>query len=638
MTVAGSAGSNTKKVFDGTVSKGGLTLFMIVAIAVHVFDTFGGRLSGGNISLFDNTFMFLHLLLVPILGALFMKIKTKEGLALLWGYALTAYLLPIALQIPFLKDIITNTAGVFLYTAILIFMPVWVIFFISRADDEKAKWLSWIIGTYAVVWIVSVLIVFSAPAFTSQNFGPTFYADGMGGLLTTSMEELGIGISQAWSSVVQGANSVQQGITGNVSSPSVARVVTPSDFKAVVLFDSLNVLGASPYTRDNDLEIEARLRTKTLSEDQKVPVTIACTTPGATSDNINIYPTADYVAEGKTEQSEFVSCTINKNILNVGTHKVTLSATYDMQGFSRLTFVAGKDDQFTRDSSGNFKPKNSELSIAMPSATVSSANTPLKVSLGIPERFFVLESKDDESSFNPSITLERTEYNGKGIVHDITIIAPKLLRLDDVRPYGSSLKIENCETLKKKYPYNTPACSDSTEDVYSIDSNNMSVETVARLSLIFKIPKESQERFLKSSAFAQKTMYVLSTYTFTTKKEKSVQIGLSAEEVAKNTLAQFPTIITGPSVQPSATGVRIELSVDRLSKILYTYWDKSEGESKSTASPASTNYENNHVITLSGLNPETVYEMKLDIIDKQNRRTTKNIEFTTSQIPGGPSS
>src|SRR3989338_251875 len=233
MGVAGSVASGTKKTVSDAVSKGGLTLFMVIALSIHLLDTFAGRGVGGNVSLFDSRFIFLQLFLVPILGAFLIPgIRTKKGLATVWAYALAAYLLPIALQIPFLKDAITNGLGIFVYTAIMVFMPVWIIFFMGRGDDEKNKWLGRIVGVYSFLWILSILVVFSVPAFASLDFGPTFYSEGLGGALTTSMEELGTGVAQIWKTTTQSADAVKQGISGNASRPNVARVLTPSDFKA----------------------------------------------------------------------------------------------------------------------------------------------------------------------------------------------------------------------------------------------------------------------------------------------------------------------------------------------------------------------------------------------------------------------
>ena len=138
---------------------------------------------------------------------------------------------------------------------------------------------------------------------------------------------------------------------------------------------------------------------------------------------------------------------------------------------------------------------------------------------------------------------------------------------------------------------------------------------------------------MRGSSFAQKSVYALATYSFSTKKEKSVQIGLSADEEAKITAAKYPVILTGPSVQPTFDGARIELELDRQSKILVTYWKKGR-ESESSAK--NMNYAVNHVVTISGLEKETAYEVKLEITDRQNRKTIKNLDFETLGSPGGP--
>ena len=43
MGVAGSVASGTKKTVSDAVSKGGLTLFMVIALSIHLLDTFAGR-------------------------------------------------------------------------------------------------------------------------------------------------------------------------------------------------------------------------------------------------------------------------------------------------------------------------------------------------------------------------------------------------------------------------------------------------------------------------------------------------------------------------------------------------------------------------------------------------------------------
>ncbi len=614
-------------------SRGGIVLFLLIAIIVHVADILV-RLTG-EVKIFDPIFMILHFIVLPGTGWLLMKsIRNKEGLETLGIFALWAYIVPLVLVIPFIEELVKSTLGTFAYTAILLAMPAWFFFIITRDEIEKPEWLNKFSAVYMFIWVIVVVTTIMWPAISKAEggiaFGSEFHA---GDAMVASTRAIVATARQIISVATTGAENIKQEIKGNVTQKDASRKINPSEFEAIIDWgdEGIVTLGGAPFKTTDELSIVGTLRTKTFSEDKGINVKISCSTPGATSDKITLTPET-HEAIGKNIQKEEVTCTISKNTLNPGTHKVTLKADYSMEAIAKLEFTTGKEELFSLNKYGEFTPKTAELSKAIIPSTVTSSRTPLKVDIGFPEKYVVLNDKKESIKFTPDVIISRSIAKGEGKVKGIIIVTPKSFALETIRPYSEKIVKANCEYLREEYPYTEMPCDNAVETVYSINTEDLKITTNARISTAFTLHKDSWERFLGGSAFTQKAFYALAKYDYTIEESKNVRVeGETTTTGGSTTGPDIPIIISGPTIQPSTNNARIEVETNVDTKITIKYWKGNE-ESKSTTKIS--NYGRNHKIDISSLEQGTKYSVFMEIVDRKNKRNVQSLEFSTSNAPG----
>ncbi|MBI4139590.1 hypothetical protein HY483_01365 [Candidatus Woesearchaeota archaeon] len=614
-------------------SKGGIGLFFLITIIVHAADILI-RLTG-EVKIFDPLFIMLHFVLIPGMGWLLIKsVRNKEGIETLGIFALWAYIIPLVLVIPFIEELVKNTLGIFAYTAILLAMPAWFFFIMTRDENEKPEWLNKFSAGYMFIWFIVVATTIIWPAISNTGegiaFGSEFHA---GDAMVESAGEFVTIIGQVISAATAEVENVKQEIKGNTTQKDASRKINPSEFEAIIDWsdEGIVTLGGAPFKTTDELSVIGTLRTKTFSEDKEINVQISCFTPGATNDKITLTPET-YEAIGRNIQKEKVTCTVSKNTLNPGTHKVTLKADYSMEAIAKLEFTTGKEELFSLNKYGEYTPKTAELSKAIIPSTVTSSKTPLKVDIALPEKYVVLNDKRENIKFTPDIIISRSTVKGEGKVKGIIIVAPKSFTLETIRPYSEKIVKSNCEYLREEYPYTEMPCDNTFETVYSINTGDLRITTNARISTTFTLHKDSWERFLGGSSFTQKAFYALAKYDYTINESKDVRVeGETITDGGRTVNSNIPVIISGPTIQSSTNNARIEIETNVDTRITIKYWKGNE-ESKSTTKIS--NYERNHRIDISNLEPGTKYSVFIDIVDRKNKRNVQSLEFTTNTAPG----
>lgn len=590
-----------------------------LALAIHILDIFQGRLTTTP-SIPTTFFLVLYVFLGVYAYFAFKSARQTLGYTKTNEHTAEQFILflilgILAYAIPLLGNYLgarwVSPGGVLTVASILVFAPVWLIFFVFFAQDyldrHLAGWVSKGLLIFWVFWIIWATL----PAMqrvtnpllqegTSATVSPGDVAKNLWTKTVATYHKL-VGTAQA---------DIQRQLAYATGDAYTARVDANSNLQLGVTLDNLKPT-QTKYTTADTTAVFTTLKAETID----APLTVGVTCTARNSDNsivssekIHVTPdTHEKKLIVQASETQDIDCEVLPDSLQTGRATITVGTEFDMQTLSYLkTYVM--DKQRLRELRDAKIDPFTQYGITDRNPVATYTSGPISVAMGFGTPPIGIDREQDEFTATLGITLQN-QWPGKlKTIKDVTILVPKGFVITEITT-GEHVKTGDCTTVTTQ-----DWCDEGVSNIYTITPNfgEITQNGAATIRARVRIHRPDYDEVLGATPINTKYFKAVVDYTYAL--EQATTLIIDAPLTTDNTEDCQGVDTTTPSPTLTLNPTEATLTF-KTTHTVPTEVRHCLGSSVASCTPQVTNSPNaalQHNLHLDGLTPNTLYAYEIN--------------------------
>lgn len=603
---------------DRTRTPAGPAIVFWLAVAIHTLDIFQGRLTTTP-SIPSTLFLVLYVFLGVYAYFAFKSANRELGYSKPGEHTVEQFFLFLTLGIlayavPLLGNYLgarwISPGGVLTVASILVFAPVWIIFFVFFAQDYLDRHLAGILAKGLIIFWVFWVIWATLPAM--QTVTNPLLQEG-----STATVSPGDVAKNFWTATIKTYNKlmnnakadVQKQIAYATGDVYTARVDANSNLQLGVTLDNLQPTQTKFKTSDT-IGAFTTLKAETID----APLTVGVTCIARNSDNSivdakNVHVTPDTSTKKldiRAAETQDIDCEVAPDTLKAGKATITIGTEFDMQTLSYLkTYVM--DKQRLRELRDAKIDPFQQYGITDRNPVAVYTSGPVSVAMGFGTPPVGIDREQDEFTGILGITLQNQWPGTINAVQDVTILVPKGFTITDITT-GEQIKQGDCTKVTTQ-----DWCDESVSNIYTITPNFGKIEQngAATIRARISIHRPDYDGVLGATPINTKYFKAVADYTYAL--EKATTLIIDTPSTQDTTDCQGVDAVTpNPDVliQPTEANITFTTTQTVSTEVRYCL-----GSSVASCVPQVVNSPNaalKHNLHLDGLTPNALYAYEVN--------------------------